>query len=281
MLDWLKRPASETQITHGQRLWLYVLCGLAMVYLMAPSLLVIPMSFSDSRFLEFPPREYGLRWYENYLFSIEWMDATRVSFTAAILTVLVATPVGTAAAYALHVSGVRYAQLLQLALTTPIMVPVILIGIALFFLFAKLGLNNTIPGLVLAHSMLALPFVLITVSAGLKTYDMNQELVARSLGASRLKAFLTVTLPQIRFSIISGALLAFITSLDEVVIALFISGGENATLTRRMFNALRDEIDPTIAAISTILIAISVLALVLAQIFGQQRQQIYRPQEDT
>ena len=280
MFAFLRKPASDTQITHGGRLWLYIFCGLAMFFLLAPSLLVVPMSFSDSRFLEFPPREYGVRWYENYLFSVEWMDATRISFLAAFLTVMLATPVGTAAAYALHVSGIRFAQLLQLALTTPIMVPVILIAIGVFFLYAKLGLNNTVPGLVLAHSMLALPFVLITVSAGLKTYDMNQEMVARSLGASRLKAFLTVTLPQIRFSIISGALLAFITSLDEVVVALFISGGENATLTRRMFNALRDEIDPTIAAISTILIAVSVLALVLAQILGQQKQQVYRPQEE-
>ncbi|MEO1192969.1 MAG: ABC transporter permease [Pseudomonadota bacterium] len=280
MLKWFKAPASETQITHGQRIWLYFLCGLTMAFLMAPSLLVIPMSFSDSRFLTFPPESFSLRWYENYLFSVEWMDATRVSLIAACLTVCVATPVGTAAAYALHVSGVRYAQVLQMALTTPIMVPIILIGIGVFFLYARLGLNNTMPGLVLAHSMLALPFVLITVSAGLKTYDMNQELVARSLGASRLWAFLTVTLPQIRFSIISGALLAFITSLDEVVVALFISGGENATLTRRMFNALRDQIDPTIAAISTLLIAISVMLLVLAQIFGQEKQQKYRPQEE-
>ncbi len=279
-MNWFNRPASDTQITHGQRLWLYVLCGLVMAFLMAPSLLVIPMSFSDSRFLEFPPQEYSFRWYENYLFSIEWMDATRVSFTAAILTVGLSVPIGTAAAYALHVSGVRYAQLLQMALTTPIMVPVILIGIGVFFLYARLGLNNSTAGLVFAHSMLALPFVLITVSAGLKTYDMNQELVARSLGASRFTAFLTVTLPQIRFSIISGSLLAFITSLDEVVVALFISGGENATLTRRMFNALRDEIDPTIASISTLLIAVSVLLLVLAQIFGQERQTKYRPQEE-
>ncbi len=280
-MKWFNRQASDTQITHGQRLWLYVLCGLVMFFLMAPSLLVIPMSFSDSRFLQFPPETYGLRWYENYLFSIEWMDATRISFTAAILTACLAVPVGTAAAYALHVSGVRYAQLLQMALTTPIMVPVILIAIGVFFLYARLGLNNSILGLVLAHSMLALPFVLITVSAGLKTYDMNQELVARSLGASRLRAFLTVTLPQIRFSIISGALLAFLTSLDEVVVALFISGGENATLTRRMFNALRDEIDPTIASISTLLIAVSCLLLVLAQIFGKERQSQYRPQEET
>ena len=281
MLGWLKRPASDTQIAHGRRLWLYCYCGLAMFFLVAPSLLVIPMSISDSRFLEFPPREYSFRWYENYLFSVEWMDATRVSFAAALFTVCLATPLGVAAAYALHVSGLRHRQLLQMALTTPIMVPVILIGIGLFFLYARLGLNNSILGLVLAHSMLALPFVLITVSAGLKTYDMNQELVARSLGASRLKAFLTVTLPQIRFSIVSGALLAFITSLDEVVVALFISGGENATLTRRMFNALRDQIDPTIASISTLLIAISVLLLLLTQIFGQQRQSGNRPQEKT
>lgn len=280
-MNWFTRPASDTQITHGQRLWLYTLCGLTMAFLMAPSLLVIPMSFSDSRFLQFPPETYSLRWYENYLFSIEWMDATRVSFTAAILTVCLSVPIGTAAAYALHVSGVRYAQVMQMALTTPIMVPVILIGIGVFFLYARLGLNNSILGLVLAHSMLALPFVLITVSAGLKTYDMNQELVARSLGASRLTAFLTVTLPQIRFSIISGSLLAFLTSLDEVVVALFISGGENATLTRRMFNALRDEIDPTIASISTLLIAVSCLLLVLAQIFGRERTTDYRPQEDT
>jgi len=280
VLKWFSKPASETQITHGQRIWLYLLCGLTMFFLMAPTLLVIPMSFSDSRFLTFPPEAYSLRWYENYLYSIEWMDATRISFIAAILTVLVAVPVGTAAAYALRVSGVRYAQLMQMLLTTPIMVPIILISVGIFFVYARVGLNNTILGLVLAHSMLALPFVLITVSAGLKTYDMNQELVARSLGASRLKAFFTVTLPQIRFSIISGSLLAFLTSLDEIVVAMLISGGENATLTRRMFNALRDQIDPTIASISTLLIAVSVLLLVLAQMFGQQKQRSYRPQEE-
>jgi putative spermidine/putrescine transport system permease protein len=101
--------------------------------------------------------------------------------------------------------------------------------------------------------------------AGFKTYDMNQELVARSLGAGRLRAFLTITLPQIRFSVFSGALLAFITSLDEVVIALFIAGGDKATLTKRMFNALRDEIDPTIASISTLLIVLSLVLLGISQ----------------
>jgi putative spermidine/putrescine transport system permease protein len=125
---------------------------------------------------------------------------------------------------------------------------------------------------VLAHSALAIPFVVVTVSSGLKQYDMNQERVARSLGASRLTAFRTVTLPQIRNSIYAGALFAFITSLDEVVIALFIAGGERTTLTRRMFTGLRDEVDPTIAAISSMLIVLSVLLLALLQFVTRSRE---------
>ena len=127
------------------------------------------------------------------------------------------------------------------------------------------------PRAVLAHSVLALPMVLIVISAGLRSYDMNQERVARSLGASRLKAFFVVTLPQIRFSVITGALLAFIVSFDEVIVALFISGGKMSTITRSMFLALRDQIDPTIASISTVMVLITSVALILAQIFGQSK----------
>jgi len=143
-----------------------------------------------------------------------------------------------------------------------------MIAIGVFFLYAKLGMINSISGLVMAHSMLAMPLVVIVVAAGLKSYDMNQEMVARSLGASRAYAFLTITLPQIRFSVITGALLAFLTSLDEVIVALFVSGGENATITRRMFNALRDQIDPTIASVSSLiktLVALSTVSLAMAK----------------
>jgi putative spermidine/putrescine transport system permease protein len=154
--------------------------------------------------------------------------------------------------------------------TLPLIIPGILIAIGIFLFYAQLGLNNTLTGIVLAHSVVAIPLVVITVASSLKSYDMNQEMVARSLGASRPWAFLTVTLPQIKISVISGALLAFITSLDEVVISLFIAGGDKATLTKRMFNALRDEIDPTIASISTLLIVVSVLLLGISQ-FTQSR----------
>lgn len=261
------RAATATQITHGERLWLYLLAALVLFFLVAPIFVVVPMSFSAGEFLEFPPQEWSLRWYEAYVSSADWRLATWVSLRAAILTMLVATPLGVAAAYGLHVSGSRFARTAQLILITPLIVPVIILAVGIFYLYVQLGMVNTTIGLVLAHSILAIPFVVITVSAGFAGFDMNQERVARSLGASRLKAFLTVTLPQIRPSIVAGALFAFIVSLDEVVIALFISSGPKSTLTRRMFTGLRDEVDPTIAAVSSMLIIASVLILLLAQLF--------------
>lgn len=267
-MNWFQRPASETQITHGQRLWLYILAGVVIVFLVAPTLIVIPMSFSDSQYLEFPPRVWSTRWYDHYFASDEWTQATYTSVKIAFFTMLVATPLGIMAAYGLATSNFKFAQLIFITLITPMMVPVVLIGIGVFYAYVKLGMVNTIPGVVLAHTILAVPLVLIVVSAGLKSYDMNQERVARSLGASRFYAFMAITLPQIRFSVITAALLAFITSFDEVIIAMFVSGGENSTLTRSMFNALRDQIDPTIASISTIMVLISTTLLVASMMFG-------------
>lgn len=262
----------DLPIPHSHRIWLYAVGAIGLFFLMAPSLIIVPMSFSDSQFLEFPPPAWSLRWYRAYFGSVEWREATVVSLKAAVLTMLVAAPLGTAAAYALHAGKFRFTALIQVILAVPLIVPVILIGIGSFFLFAWLGINNSILGLVLAHSVLAVPLVTITVLSGLKTYDMNQEMVARSLGANRWRAFVQVTMPQIRFSIVTGALFAFITSFDEAVVSFFISGGENSTLTRRMFSALRDQIDPTIAAISTCLIALSVLLITLAQTIGRKRR---------
>jgi len=269
MAGWLSRPASETQVTHGERLWLYVFSGIVMVLLVVPTLIVIPMSFSGSQYLEFPPREWSLQWYDNYVGSEEWMSATVTSLSAAFLTMLLATPIGVLAAYGLHTSGLRIGQAVFVLLITPIMVPLILIAIGAFYLYVKLQIVYTLTGVVLAHSLLALPLVLIVTASGLKSFDMNLEMAARSLGASRARAFLTVTLPQIRFSVITAALLAFLTSFDEVVVAMFVSGGENATLTRNMFISLRDQIDPTIASISTIMVVVTSSLMVMAQVFGK------------
>ncbi len=271
MLNWLRSPASETQVTHGQRLWLYIFAGITMLLLVTPTLIVIPMSFSDSQYLEFPPEKWSTRWYGHYFGSEEWMRATRTSFTAAILTMLVATPIGVLAAYGLHASKLPYIRAAFVLLITPMMVPVVLVAIGAFYAYVKLQILYTMTGLVLAHTMLAIPLVLIVTGSALKSYDMNQELAARSLGAPRWKAFLTITLPQIRFAVVTSALLSFLTSFDEVVVAMFISGGDNPTLTRNMFNALRDQIDPTIASISTIMIVVTTLMMALAQIFGRSK----------
>lgn len=271
-MSWLDRPASETQITHRARLWLYITAVLVMAFLVLPTIIVIPMSFSASQYLEFPPRQWSLRWYQNYVGSAAWMQATWTSIKAGFLTALVATPIGTMAAYGLFVSKLRWAGWVIPLLLTPIIVPVILVGIGVFYAYVRLKLVNTMLGLVLAHSMLAIPLVMMIVTSALKSYDLNQEMVARSLGASRPKAFFLVTLPQISFAIATSAVLSFLTSFDEVVVAMFISGGDNSTLTRNMFNALRDQIDPTIAAISTVMIVISSLLLALSQLFGRKQR---------
>ena len=268
-MSWLKQSATDTQITHGARLWLYVVAVLVMVWLVIPTLLVIPMSFSASQYLEFPPREWSLRWYKSYFNSTAWMQATATSLKAGLLTALLSTPLATMAAYGLHVSRLRHANLLLMLLLTPMVVPVILIGIGVFYAYVKLKLVNSMLGLVLAHSMLAIPVVMLVVASALKSFDLDQELVARSLGASRIKAFWMVTLPQIKFSVVTGAVLAFLTSFDEIIVSLFVSGGDNSTLTRNMFNALRDQVDPTIAAISTLIVLATTVLLVITQYVGR------------
>lgn len=261
----------ESHVTHRQRLWLYLLTGLVLFYLVAPTLIVLPMSFSGSNSLQFPPQEFSWRWYETFFGKSEWQDASLVSLQVALGTMLLATPAGVAAAYGLHLGRFRFAALLYGSMLASLMVPVILIAIGLFFLYARLDMVNTVGGLILADTLLAIPFLLVTVSAGLKTYDMSQEMVARSLGAGRLKAFLTVTLPQIRPSVIAGAFFAFIVAFDEVVIALFLSNGEGATLTKRMFSTLRDEVDPTIAAISSLLIVVTTVPPLLLHLRQHRR----------
>ncbi len=248
-----------------------VFVGLVLTYLILPLLIIVPMSFSGTRFLSFPPPSLSLRWYEEYFGNRNWMQATQVSLAVAALTVVIATPLGVAAAYAISNSRLRVMRAIHLVLMLPLIVPIIIIAIGIFFVYAKVGLIATIPGLVLANVMLGLPYVIISVVAGLQSFDPTQEMVARSLGMNRLRSFLAVTLPQIKASVFAGAIFAFISAIDETIIALFISGGQYQTLTKRMFTALRDEIDPTIAAISTLLTAASFLLVLLTTIGRKAR----------
>jgi putative spermidine/putrescine transport system permease protein len=243
--------------------------ALILIFSILPLLVIVPVSFSDARFLTFPPPGYSLRWYDAFFSNPAWLDAAKTSLIVSTLTVLIATPLGVAASYAIHNSSHWSMRYLRMVLLLPLMVPIIIVAVGVFFVYARVGLLTSITGLVLADVMLGLPYVVTAVTAGLQGFDQTQEMVARSLGMNRFRSFMTVTLPQIKASVISGAIFAFIQALDETIVALFISGGENQTLTKRMFTALRDEIDPTIAAISTLLTAAS-FALVMMTVLSRR-----------
>jgi putative spermidine/putrescine transport system permease protein len=236
-----------------------------LVFLILPTLIVLPMSFSGSQDLEFPPRALSVRWYESYFSSPDWMTSTWTSLRVAILTTIIASMFGTAAAYGIWAGSSRWRSILLGLFALPMAVPVILVAVGSLFVLARLGLVNTTLGLTLVHTALALPIVVIVVTAGLASYSSTQEQAARSLGATRLRAFFTVTLPQIKASVMSAMLFSFFTSFDEVVVAMFISSGSSATLNRRMFNALRDQVDPTIAAISSCLIGVTIVLIFLSR----------------
>ncbi len=250
------------------RLSLVAFAVLVLVFSMLPVLVIVPVSFSDARFLTFPPPGYSLRWYDAFISNPTWVEAAKTSLLVAFLTVCVTTPLGVAASYAIHNSSHWSMRYLRVVLMLPLMVPIIIVAVGVFFIYAHIGLLNSVTGLVLADVMLGLPYVVTAVTAGLQGFDPAQEMVARSLGMNRLRSFLAVTLPQIKASVISGAIFAFIQALDETIVALFISGGDNQTLTKQMFTTLRDEIDPTIAAVSTLLTTASftlVLMVVLSR----------------
>ena len=251
----------ESLVSHRRRLWLYFLAAAIVLFLIVPVFIVVPMSFSGSRFLDFPPATWSLRWYDRFFGDIAWNSSLIVSLKVAVATALTATPLGVAAAYAIHMGEHRIFRRLHIFLLLPLMVPHIIVAVAVFYAYARINWLGTFGGLLLAHSMLALPFVVVTTLSGLRSFDPTQEHAARSLGCSRLEAFFRVTLPQIRGSVYAGLIFAFVTSLDEVVISLFNSAGQNTTVTKVMFSSLRDEIDPTTAAVSSLLIAGSKICL--------------------
>ena len=257
----------------ASNLLLYAVVALILAWLVIPIVIIVPMSFSSARFLTFPPPSWSLRWYEAYLGSAAWIQATRVSLIVAVCSAILATIFGTAAAYALNMTSSKLVRSLQLVLLLPLVVPIVITAVGVFLVYAQVGLLASMTGLILANTMLGLPYVITSVLVGLRKFDHTQEMVSRSLGMNRLRTFFIVTLPQIRPSVISGLLFAFISAMDETVVSLFISGGEYQTLTKRMFTALRDEIDPTIAAISSLLTAVSFIMLMLVAINARGSEQ--------
>jgi putative spermidine/putrescine transport system permease protein len=230
-------------------------------YLVLPTLAVIPVSFTQTDYITFPPQGFSLRWYEVFITSDAWRNATVTSILVAVASAVLATVIGTLAALGLNrLSGVVARAVIWLILL-PMIVPSIIIAVAFYSTFAKLGIVGTKVGLIVAHTILTLPFVVINVSAVIQKMDWRIVDAARSLGADPRTAFLKVTLPSILPGVLAGAVFAFLTSFDEIVVALFISGIDSITLPVQMWNGIRFEISPAVAAASSIVLAMSILLL--------------------
>jgi putative spermidine/putrescine transport system permease protein len=247
-------------MTAGQRL-MRIVVGLILLVMILPIVIVVLLSFSSASYLTFPPPAFGVRWYREYLDSRDWMAATWLSLEVCIAVLALSTVLGTAAAMGLARLPAVVRSLATGLILSPLIMPVIVVAIGLYYAFARFGLVGTPAGLILAHTCLAVPFVVTSVGASLSRFDRRLEMAALSLGATPFGAFRQVTLPLILPGVLVGGLFAFITSFDELVVALFLSGANAVTLPRRMWEDLRYALDPTIAAVSTLTIAVTILPL--------------------
>jgi putative spermidine/putrescine transport system permease protein len=246
------------------------------IFLLAPLAIVIPMSFSAASSFEFPPVHYSLRHYHTYFTSPDWLGPTfnsiLVGVAAAILTLVVATP----AAFAVNRREFRGRRVLQVMLLMPMLVPSIIMAISYYTIFGKIGLNQTYTGVILAHACIAIPVVLITMSASLRNLDRNLERAATICGATPMQVFCRITLPILRPSFVVAGFFAFITSFDEATISLFISGRNVAMLPRRMFASIQLEADPVVAVVSSLIIGVALVAMVSVTLVRHRRAAMAR-----
>jgi putative spermidine/putrescine transport system permease protein len=246
-------------------------CVGVLAFLLLPIIVIVPLSFADSSFLVYPIPGWSLRWYQNLFTSDDWIRAARNSFIVAPLATVIATVLGTLAAVGLARTDFTLKGTLMSLLIAPMVVPIVVVGVATYLFFAPLGLVDSYAGLIIVHAALGAPFVLTTVLATLQGFNHNLVRASLSLGANPVTTFLRVTLPVIAPGVISGALFAFATSFDEVVVTLFLAGPEQVTLPRQMFTGIRENITPTIAAVATLLILFTTsLLLVLEWLRGRR-----------
>lgn len=246
-------------------------CLLVGVLLVVPTLVVIPLSFTDRQSFVFPPTGWSTRWYENFFDDPEWYESALLSLQIGAVVAVLATLLGTAAAVGLVMGRGRWRLPTRGFLLAPSILPGVIVAIGVFSVFLKWGLTQTTTGYVLAHTALAIPLVVVAVTASLSTFDRQLILAAHSLGAGSLAAFRQVTLPLIAPGVLTGTLFAFLTSFDEAVVSLFLSGPFARTLPIQIYQSVTAEIDPTIAAASTMLIVLTTLSLVVVGLIASTR----------
>ena len=268
------------------RIWHYTylfFCGLVFFFLIAPLFVILPLSFNAEQYIHFSskmlaldPEGFSLRWYEDMIYGTKnpWGLAAKNSFIIAIFATIGSVILGTVAALGLSSRHMPYKGLIMAVLISPMIVPLIISGVAIFFFMAKAGLAATHTGIVLAHIILGTPFVVITVTATLSGFDHSVTRAAASLGSDPVNTFMKITLPLILPGVISGGLFAFVTSFDEVVVVLFLAGLENTTIPIQMWTGLREQLSPTILAVATCLIILSTLILVTAELLRRRSERL-------
>ena len=268
------------------RIWHYTyltFCGLVFFFLIAPLFVILPLSFNAEQYIHFSakmlaldPEGFSLRWYEDMIYGTKnpWGLATKNSLIIAFFATIGSTILGTVAALGLSSRHMPYKAAFMALLISPMIVPLIISGTAIFFFMAKVGLAATHTGIVLAHIILGTPFVIITVTATLSGFDHSVTRAAASLGSTPINTFMKVTLPLILPGVISGGLFAFVTSFDEVVVVLFLAGLDNTTIPIQMWIGLREQLSPTILAVATCLIILSTLILVTAELLRRRSERL-------
>ena len=247
-----------------QRWWQWagwIVGGLVLAFLLLPLLVIVPMSFTSGNLLVFPLPGLSIRWYLEVLGSVAWRDAAWNSLFIGVFATILALATGVPAAIALAGPNFRGKRLVVALVLSPMIVPIVITAVALFFFFVEVGLVGSYLGIILAHAVLGVPFVVITVTATLSGFDWNLMRAAASLGAPPSTAFRRVMLPLILPGVASGALFAFATSFDEIVVALFLAAPDQRTLPRQIFSGVREYVSPAIAAVATLLVLLAILLL--------------------
>ncbi len=271
--------------TTGQRIWFYtfryVICAGILFFLIAPILIIIPLSFNAQDFFTFTPEMlalspdgYSLKHYNDFFTNSDWQKALKNSFIIAPAATLIATSLGTLAAIGLSQSHVPFRRTIMAILISPMIVPLIISAAGMFFFYSRIGLQGEYLGIILAHAALGTPFVIITVTATLVGFDRSLTRAAASLGADPVTTFFKVQMPLIIPGVVSGALFAFITSFDEVVVVLFMGSARQKTLPWQMFTGLREQISPTILAVATIMVAISIILLTVLELLRRRSERL-------
>jgi putative spermidine/putrescine transport system permease protein len=247
-----------------------VVAGLVLFYLVAPIVAIIPLSFTDGSLLVYPLPGLSTRWYQDFFTNPHWTRAIWNSVVIAVPTTLLATFLGTLAAFGFHLSNWPIRKAIAGLLILPLVVPIVIVAVATFYYFAALELIGTYKGIIVAHTVLAIPFVLITVSATLNGFDLVLVRAAQGLGAAPFAAFRYIVVPIIWPGVVAGALFAFVTSFDEIVVVLFIAGPEQRTLPREIFSGVSESISPTIVVAAIVIVTVSVLLMIVVELLRRR-----------